>query len=330
MSLDPWSIVLSLVLSVFGFLVFLLWNKRYELSMIERKVAPAIQESHDVLIKNFLSFGEIPTKSKLVSIMTSVARKHQVQLMTHLSIQNVIDSLVYYVISNDLLDPYKKKEISDSLIRLKLEQISQDDYLQIIADSEESLSWRQKISYAQLTKVLIFASLTIIVLGVSATQFKGFIGPQLMYLMNWILVSSIGFSALIAGYTLWLIFSYFSTKKISNANANGLLMPPQMVAESVMPVMQSQQQRPKVHSQQRQNNASGQSFAQQSQPGAQKQQQNGRVMEQRNVSHNRSNGDRPADRPTPSIDSVVNLRSDSNKEEAHIENQSPVEEFETI
>jgi hypothetical protein len=210
MPLDPWSVVLALVLSVFGFLVFLLWNKRYELGMIEKKAAPAAKESLDVLIKNFLSFGDIPSKSKLISIMTSVARKHQVQLLTSLSIPNVIDNLVYHVISNDLLDPYKKKEISDSLIRLKLEPIAPDEYIQMVADNEEVSSWRQKLTYAQLTKVLISASLLIVVLGITATQFKTSLGPQGMYLVNWLLVSTIGFSGLVAGFTFLTVFSYFS------------------------------------------------------------------------------------------------------------------------
>ena len=113
MPLDTWSIVLSLTLSVFAFLVFLLGSKKLELILIEKKVAPASKEALDVLIKNFLSFGDIPSKSKLISIMTSLARKYQIQLLTHMSIHNIIDNLIYYVISNDLLDPYKKKEIRD-------------------------------------------------------------------------------------------------------------------------------------------------------------------------------------------------------------------------
>jgi len=219
MPLDPWSIVLALVLSVFGFLVFLLWNKKYELSMIEKKVAPAARESLDVLIKNFLSFGDIPTKSKLISIMTSVARKHQVQLLTHLPIQNIIDNLVYHVISNDLLDPYKKKEISDNLIKLKIEPIGSEDYIQMLADSEESSSWRQKLAYSQLTRVLILSSLIILVLGVFATQFKSSIGPQATYIVNWLLFATIGFSVLVAGYTLLTVFSHFSKANKNNGNS---------------------------------------------------------------------------------------------------------------
>ncbi len=223
MPLDPWSIVLSLVLSTFAFLVFLLWNKRFELAMIERKVAPAAREALDVLIKNFLSFGDIPTKSKLISIMTSVARKHQVQLLTHLPIQNIIDNLVYHVISNDLLDPYKKKELSDSLIKLKVEPINSEDYVQMLADSEESNSWRQKLAYSQLTKVLITSSLIIVTLGVSATQFKTTLGPQLNYLVNWLLVATIGFSALVAGFTLLTVFSHFSKDNKSQQGTPALM-----------------------------------------------------------------------------------------------------------
>lgn len=207
MPLDPWSIVLSLVLSVFGFLVFLLVNKRLELVLVEKKVAPACKEALDVLIKNFLSFGDIPSKSKLISIMTSLARKHQVQLLVHLSIQNVIDNLVYYVISNDLLDPYKKKEISDSLIRLKMEPISSEDYMQMVVENEEATSWKQKLIYTQLTRVLIFSSVLIVTLGVCATQFKASLTPQITYLINWFLLSTIGFSVLVAAYTLITIFS---------------------------------------------------------------------------------------------------------------------------
>jgi hypothetical protein len=210
MPLDPWSVVLSLVLSVFGFLIFLLGNKKHELGMIDKKVSPAAKEALDVLIKNFLSFGDIPTKSKLISIMTSVARKHQVQLLTHLPIQNIIDNLVYYVISNDLVEPYKKKEISDSLIRLKMEPISSEDYLQMVADNEEASSWKQKLAYSQLTKVLISASLLIVVLGIVATQFKASLGPKATYLITWLLISTIGFTALVAGYTLLTVLSHFS------------------------------------------------------------------------------------------------------------------------
>lgn len=185
--------------------------------MIEKKVAPAARESLDVLIKNFLSFGDIPTKSKLISIMTSVARKHQVQLLTHLPIQNIIDNLVYHVISNDLLDPYKKKEISDNLIKLKVEPIGSEDYIQMLADSEESSSWRQKLAYSQLTRVLISSSLLIVVLGIAATQFKSSIGPQATYIVNWLLFATIGFSVLVAGYTLLTVFSHFSKSNKNNS-----------------------------------------------------------------------------------------------------------------
>jgi hypothetical protein len=219
MQLDPLSIALALVLSVFGFLVFLLWNKKYELNMVEKRVAPAAKESLDVLIKNFLSFGDIPTKSKLISIMTSVARKHQVQLLTHLPIQNIIDNLVYHVVSNDLLDPYKKKEISDNLIKLKTEPINSEDYVQMLTDNEESASWKQKLAYSQLTKVLISSSVFIVVFGIIATQFRDALGGQAAYIVDWLLCASIGFSVLVACFTFLTVSSILSGNK-SNGPEN--------------------------------------------------------------------------------------------------------------
>jgi hypothetical protein len=210
MPLDTWSIVLSLTLSVFAFLVFLLGRKKLELVLIEKKVAPASKEALDVLIKNFLSFGDIPSKSKLISIMTSLARKYQIQLLTHMSIHNVLDNLIYYVISNDLLDPYKKKEISDNLIRLKQEPISSEDYLQMLAENEEAHSWKQKLAYSQLAQILIGSSAFIIVLGITITQFRNYLNNQVFYLMNWFLVSAIGFSVLVAFQSLITILAHQS------------------------------------------------------------------------------------------------------------------------
>lgn len=210
MPLDLWSSVIAVVLSTFGFLVFLLLNKKVEIGLIEKQIEPASKEAQNVLIKNFLSFGEIPTKSKLISIMTSLARKYHVQLLSHMPIQNVIDNLIYYVISNDLLDPYKKKEISDKLIKLKTEPISSEDYLQMVADNEEAYTWRQKFIYSQLTKVLIYSSLFIISLGVFVTQFQS-LPPQITFLINWVLVSTISFSLLVAGYTVVTILSHLSS-----------------------------------------------------------------------------------------------------------------------
>lgn len=219
MPLDAWSIVLATVLSVFSFLVFMLINKRIELNMVEKQVVPASKEALEVLIKNFLSFGEIPTKTKLISIMTSLARKHHVQLLTHLPIQNVIDNLIYYVISNDLLDPYKKKEISDRLIKLKTEPMTSEDYLQMLADNEEANSWKQKLIYSQLATVLICASLVIITLGVSSSQLKAILTPQIVFLINWLLVATIGFSLLVAAYTIAVVYSHYlqaESKEVSN------------------------------------------------------------------------------------------------------------------
>ncbi|MDX1919953.1 MAG: hypothetical protein SFU25_04365 [Candidatus Caenarcaniphilales bacterium] len=209
MPLDAWSVILASVLSVFSFLVFMLVNKRSELNMIEKQVVPASKEALEVLIKNFLSFGEIPTKSKLISIMTSLARKHHVQLLAHLPIQNVIDNLIYYVISNDLLDPYKKKEISDRLIKLKTEPMTSEDYLQMLADNEEANSWKQKLIYTQLAAVLIYSSLLIIALGVCSSQLKVNLTPQIIFLMNWFLVATIGFSVLVAAYTISVVYSHY-------------------------------------------------------------------------------------------------------------------------
>lgn len=184
--------------------------------IIERRVAPAVKEALDVLIKNFLSMGDVPTKSKLISIMTSLARKHQIQLLTHLSVQNIIDSLVYYVISNDLLDPYKKKELSDNLIRLKQEPVSSEDYMQMIATNEESIGWKQKLIYSQLTKILIVSSVSIIGLGVALSQFKGYMNNYAIYIVNWLLVAFIGFSVLMAAYTLFTVFSHLAESSKKN------------------------------------------------------------------------------------------------------------------
>lgn len=218
MPLDTWSIVLSLTLSVFAFLVFLLGRKKLELVLIEKKVAPASKEALDVLIKNFLSFGDIPSKSKLISIMTSLARKYQIQLLTHMSIHKIIDNLIYYVISNDLLDPYKKKEISDNLIRLKQEPISSEDYLQMLAENEEAHSWKQKLAYSQLAQILIASSVFIIVLGITITQFRNYLNNQVFYLMNWFLVSAIGFSVLVAFQSLITILPQLAQQ--NNAKNN--------------------------------------------------------------------------------------------------------------
>ncbi|MDJ0626321.1 MAG: hypothetical protein QNJ31_08165 [Candidatus Caenarcaniphilales bacterium] len=209
MPLDIWSSILAIVLSVFAFSVFLLLNKKTELHLIEKQVEPASKEAQNVLIKNFLSFGEIPTKTKLISIMTSLARKHHVQLLSHLPIQNVIDNLIYYVIANDLLDPYKKKEISDKLIKLKTDPISSEDYLQMVADNEEAYIWKQKFIYSQLTKVLVCSSLFIVSLGVAITQFKG-LPEQVNYLINWSLVCSISFSLFVVVYSVITILSHMS------------------------------------------------------------------------------------------------------------------------
>jgi hypothetical protein len=217
MPLDVWSVVIACVLSVFSFLVFLLAIKKAELTLIENQVIPASKEALEVLIKNFLSFGEIPTKSKLISVMTSLARKHHVQLLSHLPIQNVIDNLIYYVISNDLLDPYKKKEISDRLIKLKGEPMTSEDYIQMLTDNEEASSWKQKLIYSNLAKVLITSSLIIITLGVCSSQLKATLGPKLAYIFSWALVACIGFSVLVAAYTIGLVYSHLkpilSTKK---------------------------------------------------------------------------------------------------------------------
>ena len=218
MPLDTWSIVLSLTLSVFAFLVFLLGSKKLELILIEKKVAPASKEALDVLIKNFLSFGDIPSKSKLISIMTSLARKYQIQLLTHMSIHNIIDNLIYYVISNDLLDPYKKKEISDNLIRLKQEPISSEDYLQMLAENEEAHSWKQKLAYSQLAQILIASSAFIIVLGITITQFRNYLNNQVFYLMNWFLVSAIGFSVLVAFQSLITILAQLAQQNNTKNN----------------------------------------------------------------------------------------------------------------
>ncbi len=218
MPLDTWSIVLSLTLSVFAFLVFLLGSKKLELVLIEKKVSPASKEALDVLIKNFLSFGDIPSKSKLISVMTSLARKYQIQLLTHMSIHNVIDNLIYYVISNDLLDPYKKKEISDNLIRLKQEPISSEDYLQMLAENEEAHSWKQKLAYSQLAQILIGSSVLIIILGITITQFRNYLNNQVFYLMNWFLVSAIGFSVLVAFQSLITIFAHLAQQNTSSKN----------------------------------------------------------------------------------------------------------------
>ncbi|MDX1918009.1 MAG: hypothetical protein SFT81_02545 [Candidatus Caenarcaniphilales bacterium] len=230
---DPWSIVLSIVLSTFGFLLFILWNRKHEINTIEKRVFPAAKESQDVLIKNFLSLGDIPTKSKLISIMTSVARKHQVQLLVHLPIPNVIDNLVYYVISNDLLDPSKKKEITDNLIRLKTEPMNSEDYYQMVAESEESQSWKQKITYAQLIRVLVASSVGIIALGLGVNYFADYIAqsPQAYHTLMLTLTTMIGFSILIAGYTVMTIFTNFSKPSLSAPTDQG-----QTIARSAVPM----------------------------------------------------------------------------------------------
>jgi|GEM_PF-4163720 len=205
MNLDPVSIITSLVLSSFGFLVFLLWNKKSELNIIEKRVSPAAKETQDALIKNFLSFGEIPSKSKLISIITSVARKHQVQLISYLPIPSIIDNLVYYVISNDLLDPYRKKEISDSLIQLKMEPISSVDYTQIYSDLSEWGSWKQKLVYGQLIKILIISSSALITLGIATAQLGVYLGSQVSYVLERLLTTTIGFCVLLAFFTLFTV-----------------------------------------------------------------------------------------------------------------------------
>ncbi|HEY9886573.1 MAG TPA: hypothetical protein V6C96_04855 [Vampirovibrionales bacterium] len=209
MQLDPWSIVLGVTLSVFCFLAFILSNRKRELKQAQTQLIPASKEAIDIITKNFLSFSEIPSKTKLISIMKSLARKHKIQISNHFSMHNLIDSLVYQVVSNDLLDPYKKKELTDKLLKLKTEPINTEEYLSLSAENEEARSLTQRNNYSQLAQTLIVSSLILGGLGISSFQLHETysIPSQVLFTVDWLLIVTIGFSVLVAGYTIVNIVS---------------------------------------------------------------------------------------------------------------------------
>ena len=224
MYLDSWSLILALTLSGFAFLIFLFWNKKAELVCIDKQVKPASEEAHKILVKNFLSLGEIPSKSKLISIMTSVARKYSVHLLSHLPVHAIIDNLIYHVISNDLLDANTKKQMTDRLIKLKTEPISSEDYIYLVVEGQEYALWKQKFAYSQVINVLLGAMLGIIFISIISLQFKSTLSTSSAQMLQAALLSLLGFSFLVAGFALArIVMQLLGNKKGTQKDLQALL-----------------------------------------------------------------------------------------------------------
>jgi|GEM_PF-5057842 len=220
MSLDFWSITFSLLVSCFAFLIFILSSKKQELYLKNNKILPASKEVQELLTKNFLGNGQIPTKSEIILLMSTVSRKHDIHLLSHLPVQDIIDQMIYHVISNDLLSSGRKKEITASLTKLKVEPIDSKDYIHLVAEAEESDSWRQKWSYSYLIKSLMINSLILAALWVAVSYIDSteLASLPLIGLLGLSLIMMIGLTSLIGGYATFAILRDFTSNSASGRN----------------------------------------------------------------------------------------------------------------
>ncbi len=216
MPVDFLSIILSLGISVFAFLIFVLFLKKYQIVEIQKKCKPAIEEIHQIIIKNFLAHGNIPDKSKLLSIMSSSASKYEIQILSHLPIQTVIDKLIFSVVSNDLLDFNKKKELSDGLMRLKSQPINSEDYINLIIENEKNDSFKQKLTYSSLIITLTISSLFIVATYFLINNFAIYLSEDSYYFANLAFITFIGFSSLITLFSCFYIIRDFLFPSFSN------------------------------------------------------------------------------------------------------------------
>ena len=216
--------LLVLMLLVFSFLIFLLWTRKNELSVFERRFLNASQEIQATLVRHFLSLGEIPSKEKLVSIIASLSRKYQIQVNRLLPASQVIDNLVCYVISNDLLDSSRKRELSDRLLELKNEVLIDRKKNEVYIDDElkkEAIFWRKKLFCEQLFKVLAFSLIFLTVIILVFFQLRDRLEEKFYELFVFLLFSVSGFSLLLVCFGLLQVFFLSSqgllkTKLITN------------------------------------------------------------------------------------------------------------------
>lgn len=192
MILDPLSVILALSLSIFCFVIQLLFVKKLQFDAIKKKLRPAADEIEHTLMRNFLAFDSIPSKSKLISVISATASKYDIGLFSHLPIHEIIDRLVLAVISNDLVPNHKKKQLSDELIKLKGEPIASEDFIHLVAEGEKADLIEQKNLYNQLTASLAVFFAATVILGVLLSQYSRYLHKELLYLADFSFVFLLG------------------------------------------------------------------------------------------------------------------------------------------
>lgn len=207
MSLDSVSIALSLTISLFSFLIFSLYAKRREMNMVSSQLKPVAEEAKSILMQNFLAFGIIPSKSKLISVLSGVANKHNVQLLSHFPLHEIIDDIIFSVVSNELLESEKKEAFTNSLVKLKSEPMNSEDYIYLVSEIEKDDAVKQKAFYSTFMTALIASSIITIATAIPFVQFKYYWSEEVSYIANLVILSSLGFSILTAFVAIWSISS---------------------------------------------------------------------------------------------------------------------------
>lgn len=207
MSLDSVSIALSLTISLFSFLIFSLYAKRREMNVVQSKLKPVAEEAKSILMQNFLAFGIIPSKSKLISVLSGVANKHNVQLLSHFPLHEIIDDIIFSVVSNELLESDKKEAFTNSLVKLKSEPMNSEDYVYLVSEIEKDDMVKQKAFYSTFMTALIASSIVTIATAIPFVQFKYYWSEEVAYIANLVILSSLGFSILTAMVAIWSISS---------------------------------------------------------------------------------------------------------------------------
>lgn len=207
MAFDSLTIALSLVISLFSFLVFILFTKRSELNFIQKELGPVLVEAKKALMQNFLSLGVTPSKSKFISILSGIAKKHNIQLLSYVPLHEMIDDLVYSVISNELVDSNKKEMLVNQLMQLKNEPINSEDYAYLLVEIEKADSLKHKMMYTNFISALVVSSLITVGLALPFIQFRAYWSQEVVYIVSLVLMGVIGFSVLTALTSIWLVCS---------------------------------------------------------------------------------------------------------------------------
>lgn len=196
MNFDAVSLSLACTIAIFSYLVFILWAKATESKIIKKELKPCLTELSSIIQRNYLVHDKIPSKSQIISIIAGLSKEYNIPILTLQPIHEIIDILIYQIVSNTLIKTERKEMLTMSLIDLKNTPLNSEDYIQILSETENVKISKNQIFHSQLMYALIFSSIFTVIVSICFTKFANYWNADVLYFGQLTIIGCISFVAL--------------------------------------------------------------------------------------------------------------------------------------